>query len=237
MTRIELYDMGRCTHKAVPGMYEFIVRNADQYVADTNRAAELRRSAANRELPGFSIPQDQFTEMCGIWVAAYKSGAFPIDVKAIMFPDTPRRFWNVYDDGRRIGILTSGSKDFTQLLYDVNCRVESWDHEFVFRGNVSKLVDEYLLGEEIGDKDHAETFGKLWEAKEGQIAAVFDDKVSVCEAAISGFQQAGGSSKIYLVDRKGSYDNLQGELKERIRSLEAQGVRRIRNFDELGWRS
>lgn len=234
---IELYDMGRCTHKAVPGMYEFIVQNAGRYVRDSARAEQLKTSATRRELPGFSIPQDQFTEMCGIWVAAYHSGDFPIDVKGVMFPDTPRRFWNVYDDGHSIGILTSGSKEFAQVLYNVACRVQSWDHEFVFEGKVSELVNEYLLGEEIGDKDHAETFGRLWEAKQGQIAAVFDDKVSVCEAAVEGFRQAGGSSRIYLVDRKGIYNNLQEELGERVKALETQGVRRIRSFDELGWRS
>ncbi len=233
---IELYDLGRTTHRAVPGMYEFIVKNADQFVADAVRAEQLRSSAANRELPGYSIPQEYFSEMCRIWVAAHRAGTFPIDAKAIMFPDTPRRFYNVMDDGRRVGILTSGSKEFTELLYDVECEVQSWDHEQVFRGKVSTLVDEYLLGEEIGDKDLPETFGRLWEAKQGQIAAVFDDKVSVCEAAFSGFKQAGGSARIYLVDRKESYNNLPGELGERVKALEAQGVRRIHDFDELGWR-
>lgn len=228
---IELYDMGRCTHKPVKGMYEFIVQNANKFVADTARAEQLKNSAANRELPGYSIPQDQFTEMCGIWVAAYKSGAFPIDAKATMFSDTPRRFWNVYDRGRSVGILTSGSKEFARMLYDVDCRVESWDHEFRFEGKVSDLVDEYLLGEEIGDKDHPETFSRLWEAKQGQIAAVFDDKISVCEAAVSGFRQAGGSARIYLVDRKGKYD--QGELSDRVKALQAQGVQSLRSFDEV----
>ena len=58
---IELYDMGRCTHKAVPGMYQFIIDRANAFVADPTRAEELKQSAANRELPGYSIPQDQFT--------------------------------------------------------------------------------------------------------------------------------------------------------------------------------
>ena len=221
---IELYDMGRCTHKAVPGMYQFIMEHADAFVADLARAAELKASAANRELPGYSISQDQFTEMCGIWVAAYRSGAFPIDIQAITFPDTPTRFRAVRDAGRNVGILTSGSRDFTEILYSLPLEEG---------GRLSHFVDEYLLGEEIGDKDHAETFGRLWEAKQGQIAAVFDDKVSVCEAAVSGFRQAGGSSRIYLVDRKGSYENIQGELADRVRVLEGQGVQRIKSFDQV----
>ncbi len=224
MTQIELYDMGRCTHKAVPGMYEFIVRNADRLVSDQERAEQLKTSAANRELPGYSIPQDQFTEMCGIWVAAYHSGDFSIDVKAITFPDTSTRFQAVHEAGRAVGVLTSGSRAFAEVLYGL---------ELPTGGKLSTLVNEYFLGEEIGDKDHPETFGRLSDMKEGKIAAVFDDKVSVCEAAVEGFKLAGCSSRIYLVDRKNSYDNLQGELGERVRALEDQGIRRIKSFLEV----
>lgn len=242
---IELYDMGRCTHKAVPGMYKFIIGHADTFVADTARAAELKTSAANRELPGYSIPQDQFTEMCGIWVAAHKSGAFPIDAGAIIYQDTGSRFLQVRYEGRAVGLLTSGSEEFAKILCSDLVMVGPDDDAPTLKP-LSALIDEYLLGEEIGDKDHPETFGRLWEAKKGRIAAVFDDKVSVCEAAVSGFRQAGGSSRIYLVDRKwkGSYEDLQngvdlsrgvhrkGELADRVNALRAQGVRLISNFEQ-----
>lgn len=246
--QIELYDMGRCTHKAVPGMYQFIIDNADAFVADAAQAAELKTSAANRELPGYSIPQDQFTEMCGIWVAAYKSGAFPIDARAITYGDTGRRFLDVRYEGKAVGLLTSGSREFAKTLCSDIVMIGP-DDDAPISQPLSALIDEYLLGEEIGDKDNPETFGRLWEAKKGRIAAVFDDKVSVCEAAVSGFRQAGGTSRIYLVDRtwKGSYEDLQngvdlkrgvnrkGELADRVRALRAQGVCLISNFEQVGY--
>ena len=61
--------------------------------------------------------------------------------------------------------------------------------------------------------------------------AVFDDKLSVCEAAMEGLRQAGGSAQLYLVDRKGKYD--QGELADKVNALRAQGIKLIRSFDEV----
>lgn len=223
-TLIELYDLGRCTHRAVPGMYEFIVQHAGRYVSDQGLATELADHAANREKPGYSVPQTHFTQMCGIWVAAYHDGSWRPDLSKVVFADTAPRFQRVKSAGRNVGILTSGSGAFTELLYDV---------PLVGGGNLKDLVDEYILGEVIGDKDHPETFGQLWEIRKGGIHAVYDDKVSVCEAVVNGFKQAGGSSRIYLVDRKRSYDTATGELAERVSALLGQGVQKIKTFDEV----
>ncbi len=207
-------------------MYEFIVEHADKYVKDPSLAKELQEQAANREKPGYSIPQEAFSEMCRIWVAAYRSGDFPIDVPSLVFPDTVTRF-RAINGVRRIGILTSGSREFTQILYNLPLGDGK---------NLSEFVDEYLLGEEIGDKDNAETFGKLWKDRKGDISAVFDDKVSVCEAAVEGLRKAGAYwTNICLVDRKGQYAKALsegGELAERIRELQRRRVHLFKNFDE-----
>ena len=218
---IELYDMGRCTHKAVPRMYEFIVEHAGRFVQNAGLARELQQHAASREKPGYSIPQEHFSQMCGIWVAAYRSGDFPIDVSALAFPDTATRFQKVKQAGRHIGILTSGSKAFTEILYSLPIEDDR---------TLADFIDEYLLGEEIGDKDHPETFARLWEARKGDIHSVYDDKVSVCEATVEGLKQASGSARVYLVDRKGKYN--QGELSDKVKTLQAQGVQLIRSFYE-----
>ena len=92
---------------------------------------------------------------------------------------------------------------------------------------LSDLVDEYFLGQDIGDKDFPETFAGLWERTKGGIYAVFDDKLSVCRAAREGLNQAGGKSKIYLVDRKGQY------TEEVLEELAEKGIIRVRNFGEV----
>lgn len=222
--KIELYDMGRCTHKPVKGMYKFIVDHAHKFVADQDYAAHLSQQAANRELPGYSIAQDEFSEMCRIWVAAYHSGDFPMNIPALTHADTVRRFNTIKQAGREIGVLTSGSRDFTKLLYSL---------ELGGGRRLSDFVDQYLLGAEIGDKDKADTFSKLWETQEGRIHSIFDDKVSVCEAALDGLGAVGGSSRIYLVDRKGKYEDTTGEIADRVRELEGRGVHRIRTFDDV----
>jgi len=238
MTRlIELYDVGRCTHKPVKGMYEFIVDRADKFVSDPVLAKELQNHAVNREKQGYSIPQEAFSEMCRIWVTAYRSGDFPIDVADLTFPDTVTRFqylkkWNQ----RQIGILTSGSKEFTEILYGL--KVES-------DKKLSDFVDEYFLGEEIGDKDRPETFARLWDKTEGRISAIYDDKISVCEAAVQGLGRELGrrwtqstSLKdcvwIWLVDRKNEYATADGELRERVQKLlQDPRVHRVNNFDQV----
>ena len=250
---IELYDVGRTTHKSVPGMYEFIVDNAERYVQDLALARQLKEEAAQRELPGHSILQNLFTEMCRIWVKAYRQGAFPINQRELVYHDTPGRFEHVKNSGRKIGVLTSASLDFTKILFDTQfltleynlCRGDDLptDGDFIHLGTA---VDEYLLGEEIGDKDHPETFGRLWETRQGDIAAVFDDKVSVCEAAVNGFKMAGGSPQIYLVGRNGKYDELRSvlggrfttglrnpALAERVQALKSRGVVVINSFNDI----
>ncbi len=104
---IELYDLGRCTHKPAKGLYEFIVNHSNKFVKDSCLVKELRQHAANREKPGYSIPQEHFSEMCRIWVAAYRSGDFSINVPELIFPDSILRFITVHDGGSQIGILTS----------------------------------------------------------------------------------------------------------------------------------
>lgn len=214
---IEMYDMGRCTHKPAKGMYQFIVDNAGKYVGDSGLAQELREHAKNRELPGYSIPQEFFTEMCSIWVDAFKSGDFPIDLPGLVFPDTAPRFRKVKQAGRDVAIMTSGSMELVKLFY--SSQLEDGR-------KLSDLIDSYFLGEEVGDKDFPETFAGLWEKTEGGIYAVFDDKLSVCRAASGGLKMAGGSAQIYLVDRKGKH---AGDVLEEMAEM---GVQRIASFDE-----
>jgi len=211
-TPIELYDIGRTTHRAVPGMYEFIVEHARDYVSDGGLAQRLVDEARMREQPGYSIAQQYFYEMCRIWVEAQRTGAFPIHPEQIMFGDVVPRFRKVHDAGRRVGVLTSASHAFTQLLF----------HVPVDEKTLADFVDEYCLGEEIGDKDHPDTFSRLWERTEGGIYAVFDDKLSVCRAAVAGITQAGGTAQVYLVDRKNKHPSVDN------------GILRITSFAEVG---
>lgn len=220
---IELYDLGRCTHRPVQGMYEFIVNNADRYVSDPAFADVLKQHAANRELPGYSVPQDAFSEMCRIWVDAYQKGEFDLKPTGIVFPDTAPRFRRVKEQGRRIGILTSGSEAFTKLLFHVPTE----------GGMLDELVDEYLLGENIGDKDLPETHAGLWERTQGGIYALFDDKVSVHRAALDGLGADAPKVKLYLVDRKGRYQESTGALAEQVRELQGSGVQLISSFDQV----
>ena len=215
---MELYDLGRTTHKAVKGMYEFIIGNIDKYVSDKGLAEKLKEEAKNREVKGHSIPQEYFSAMCGVWTMAYRTGDFPIDLETTIFPDTIPRFKRVKANGRRIGILTSASRDFTDILYGLPTGENQ---------RLSDLVDEYFLGQDIGDKDFPETFAGLWERTKGGIYAVFDDKLSVCRAAREGLNQAGGKSKIYLVDRKWQY------TEEVLEELAEKGIIRVRNFGEV----
>ena len=217
--QVELYDMGRCTHKAVPGMYEFITNNAERYVTNPQLAQRLKQEAANRELPGYSIAQELFSEMCRIWVEAYQNGHFPIDTPAITFPDTAPRFERVKQLGRKVGVMTSGSLDFVKLLYGA---------ELQGGQKLAGLVDEYFLGEEIGDKDHPETHAKLWELTERGIYALFDDKMSVCRAADEGLKSAGGRAQIYLVDRKKNQNS-----PELLEEITARGIIKIATFNEV----
>ncbi len=215
---IELYDLGRTTHRAVRGMYGFIINNIDKYVSDKDLAENLKEEAKNREIQGHSIPQKYFSAMCDVWTQAYITGDFPIDLEATIFPDTVPRFQKVKANGRKIGILTSASRDFTDILYSLPIGANQ---------KLSNLVNDYFLGEEIGDKDFPETFAGLWERTKGGIYAVFDDKLSVCRAAYEGLNLAGGNSRIYLVDRKEQY------AEEVMEELMEKGIIRVRNFDEV----
>ena len=215
---MELYDLGRTTHKAVKGMYEFIISNIDKYVSDKGLAEKLKEEAKNREVKGHSIPQEYFSAMCGVWTMAYRTGDFPIDLETTIFPDTIPRFKRVKANGRRIGILTSASRDFTDILYGLPTGENQ---------RLSDLVDEYFLGQDIGDKDFPETFAGLWERTKGGIYAVFDDKPSVWRAASDGIRQANGSARIYLIDRK---SQCSGEVLE---ELAGKGIIKISCFGEV----
>lgn len=215
---IELYDMGRTTHRAVKGMYEFIISNVDRYIGNPGLAERLKEEAKNREVKGHSIPQEYFSAMCNVWTQAYRAGDFPIDLEATIFPDTTPRFQRVKANGRKIGILTSASRDFTDILYGLLIGANQ---------KLSDLVDDYFLSEEIGDKDFPDTFAGLWERTEGGIYAIFDDKPSVCSAASDGIKLADGSARVYLVDRKNQYSG--GALEE----LTEKGVIKISSFDEV----
>ena len=213
MKQIELYDVGRTTHRAVKGMYQFIAANADRYIKDKVLAERLKEEAKNRELNNHSIPQEYFTLITNIVAEAYRAGHFPIDLQATVYPDTISRFEKVQSNGRRIGVLTSGSHDFTKIMFDVP--------------GLNSKVNEYLFGEEIGDKDHPETFVRLWNKSKDGIYAIFDDKPSVCKAASDGMRQVNAHAKIFLVDRNG------GLPVETLEELAAKGIIRISSFDEV----
>jgi len=214
---IELYDLGRTTHGAIPGMYQFIVDNAQDFV-DDRLTKELKDQAKLRERKGHSIPQEYFSKMCNIWVEAHKQGTFQIDFSKVIYEDTIPRFQRARQLGREIAVLSSASRDFTELFYDITISPGK---------KLSDLVGEYFLGEEIGDKDLPETHARLWEKTRGGIYAIFDDKPSVCNAAKDGIDQAGGNPKIYLVDRKEQYT---GEVLE---ELTEKGIINIKTFDEV----
>lgn len=215
--QIELYDMGRCTHKRIPGMYEFVIDNSEMYISDKAFAGEVSWHAKNRLEKKASIPQTYFSALCGVIVAGYNSGEFQIDFDKVLSPETVPRFVYVKNQGRYVGVMTSGTKELVEIFYD----------KPIGDGRVlNQLVDYYFLGEEIGDKDFPETFAKLWEMTEGGIYAIFDDKPTVCRAAIEGLKIAGGSSKIYMVDRK---DEIKAES---IEELISRGVKKIRSFSE-----
>ena len=76
---MELYDLGRTTHKAVKGMYEFIIGNIDKYVSDKGLAEKLKEEAKNREVKGHSIPQEYFSAIYSVWTMSYRTGDFPKD--------------------------------------------------------------------------------------------------------------------------------------------------------------
>lgn len=215
---IELYDVGRTTHRAVKGSYEFVVNNVEKYVSTKELADKLKQEAKNREIKGHSIPQEYFSAMCDVWTQAYGAGDFPIDLEATIFPDTIPRFQKAKSMGRQIGILTSASRDFTSVLFGLQIGENQ---------KLSDLVDEYFLGENIGDKDFPETFAGLWERTEGGIYAVFDDKPSVCKAVHEGLRLVGGSARIYLVDRKNQYSG------EALEELTGKGIVKISSFNEV----
>lgn len=200
---LEIYDLGRTTHQPFIGLFEFIRDNAQQYVEE---AAELEEWAVRR-MDGASIPQEYFTQMCDIWLQAHDTGKYRINPQ--IYPDTAERFQRVRQRGDGIAVLSSSTPEFMKLCYDMPAG----------DGRLSDLVNHYLSGRDVGDKDHPDTYTKLWEATEGHISAIFDDKLSVCRAAKQGFPD--GQVRIYLVDRR----NL-------IRGGE-DGIYQITNFHEV----
>lgn len=214
---IELYDLGQTTHRLIPGLYEFIIERAGEYVTP-DLARQLAEHARNRIEQNASTPQEPFSAMCRIWVEACRRGAFHLNPSDLVFPDTIPRFQAVKRNGREVGVLTSGSSDFTTLLYDV---------AIPENGCLAGLVDRYFLGEEVGDKDYPETFERLWQLTDGGIYAVFDDKLTVCVAAAQGLKAVDGSARIYLVDRNGIYNC------KALEDMAKHGIQKIASFAEV----
>jgi len=217
-TKWELYDLGRTTHKPIKGLYEFIINNAQRF--DPEHAEKLVEHAVNRKTPGYSMPQEYFTRMCEIWVKAHYDGEFPIDIEENIYPDTIPRFQQIKAAGRKIGILTSGTRDFTEIFYSMP--VPGTDQK------LSDLVDDYFLGEEIGDKAEPETYERIWEKTQGGIWAIVDDKPKVCRAALEGLDAIGGNADhIFWMDRNNKYDE------KTIQEMASLGIIRISSFDEI----
>lgn len=204
----EIYDIGRTTHRPIPGIYEFIVENSRRYV-DEIVANELIKQARQREKKGHSIPQELYSMMCDIWVVAYGNGDFVIDLEQVVYPDTFTRFQKVHNQGNRIGVLTSASLDFTKILFNH----KYGDYPLI------DLVDRFYFGSDIGDKNDPKTYEVLWEMSNGDISALFDDKLSVCKAANEALRHKIG---IFLVDRKSTHG-----------LIDIPGIEVIRSFDEV----
>ncbi len=204
---IELYDVGRVITGPFKEGYSFIAEQGEKYIEDSAALERIRAFHRDRSL---GISQEDFNLLNHAWVESIRNGELPVNSHELVYSDVKPRFEKVKSGGNNVVLLTSGSRDLTDLLIGDECR-----------------YDDVLVGEEIGDKNDADTYAKVWDILEGNVNTFFDDKYSVMKAAYDGFKTVGGNPKLYLVDRKGIV------AVDRVKELEDKGVTKISSFAEL----
>ena len=204
---IELYDVGRVITGPFEDGYRFIAEQGEKYIDDKVALERIRAFHKDRKL---GISQEDFNWLNQAWVQAIKKGELPVNPAELVYRDVKPRFEKVRARGDLVWLLTSGSVELTDLL--IRDEAE---------------YDEVLVGEDIGDKNHPETYAKVWDIAEGNVNAFFDDKPSALQAAYEGFRMAGGNPSLYFVDRDGIVPQ------EKIKKLESRGIIRIISFDRI----
>jgi methionine salvage enolase-phosphatase E1 len=186
MATWQLIDVGRTMIGKVPGMYEYVQNYAGQHFPK-ERADVLADLAGKRETNPELISQDVFSDFCTVWVAGYNSGQWKLNASEFVFPDTVPFVVDQKKQGYKIGVLTSGSKAFTDVLLSIKFSQPVVIGKAKYLG-LPQLVDQYFLGEEWGDKNDFRSFQKIFSHIEDScdnIEGVFDDKETVVEAALA----------------------------------------------------
>lgn len=203
---IELYDVGRVITGPFKEGYEFIVEHGDRYIKDKEALERIRAFHRDRG----KISQEDFNLLNYVWVEAIYNNELYVNPRELVYPDVKPRFEKVRSRGDKVILHTSGSRELIDILLKNECE-----------------YDEVLVGEETGDKNHPETFARIWEYTKGKILAFYDDKPSVLHAAHEGFQMAAAKPRLYLVDRLGTVDE------EKVRELESKGVVKITSLNGI----
>jgi hypothetical protein len=203
---IEMYDVGRVLVKPWLAGYEFIANHGQDYISDPEsfeRIVGFHRDRSRK------LKQQDFDMLNDAWVQAIRDGKLPVD-PSIVYSDVAPRFNAVKARGDKVFLHTSGSKELIDFMLNEACS-----------------YDEVLVGSETGDKNNPETFAGIWDYTEGGVLAFYDDKPSVLSAAVEGFRMAGGSPKLYLIDRQ----SVVGQ--EQVEKLRADGVVKITSLDDI----
>jgi len=205
-TGIEMFDVGRVLVKPFKQGYEFIRDRGDECTDDKEALERIREFHRTRG----GITQEDFTLLNQIWVEAMTGGKLEVNPADLVYSDAAAAFGRVRERGNEVYLHTSGSKDLIRLL-------------------IGRTLDfdNILTGEDTGDKNHPETFSKVYDETGGRIAAFYDDKPKVIRAAHEGFRAAGGNPKLYLVDRSSRVPSKQ------VEELIAKGVTKILSLDEI----
>ena len=204
---IELYDVGRVITGPFKEGYRFIAEQGDRFIGDKGALEEIRAFHRDRSN---KISQAAFNCLNQAWVEAIKTGELPVNPSELVYRDVKPRFDKVRGEGAQVFLITSGSQELVDCLLGNECE-----------------YDGALFGEEVGDKNEADTFARIHDRLEGQVSAFYDDKPRVLDAAYDGFKLAGGSPRIYLVDR------ISRVTGDKVKELEDKGIRKILSFDEI----
>jgi len=219
MKMLSLYDNAGTMFAVPPNFLQDGITFAQRYVSDDERvSAMVENFTARMEKRVGTTPQDLFDLVCDAFVEAEVNGEHEVSGKNLLYLDSIVQLKRDADEGRNSVLLTSGTPEYTRRFLDFDVEGRP------FR----EYIDAVWSGSEVGDKDCPETYGKIWEDTKGGVYALFDDKLSVCQAASTGFKSAGGNPYVFLVDRKGKYTETE-ELTEFLRS----GGRKIQDFSEV----
>ncbi len=213
----ELHDIGRTICAPGAGLYEAIVQYAHKFFP-SQRADELVASAKLRETRG-TTPQNDFNDFCKIWCRTIEGGDFVLTPKkghedlvvpgTMVYKDAVEYLVQMKKHGMRLGILTSDSEEFDRHLLHVTLP-EPVIVEGIAVHDLADLVDKSFRGEEYGSKDKPESIDRVYEAATGNstngiVNIIFDDKISVCEAAM---KSEYGIARVVLMDRAGDYKSI-----------------------------